>query len=443
MKPMLSLSCITLFPELYKTFFNTSIVGRACNSGIIKTPRIINLFDFVEPSKRIDSPIVGGGAGMLLGTDIIEKGMQEAYSQYQKKPFTIFLAPHGKKLDQVVAHELINTIINDHDGNVVTFAARYEGYDARVESEYADCVISIGDFITMGGDIPALALFEVLLRLLPGVVGKQESVEQDSFTRQLLDAPSFANPDIWHSKAIPTILKTGNHGLVEEWRYKDALYKTIIERFDWWRLWKTPFKERQEVKKNIIPNHYVVLMHNDVVLPHDIVGESSVTSIDIHDIARSSATYGLKGYYIVTRLAAQKAIVEKFLSFWDQGEGREYNKQRSFALSRTACMSELDEVLHDIKLRENGVEPIIIVTSSRREIPHDNFITFHDQKTVWEQKRPVVILLGTAHGLSTDIMNKAHYRLVPLEGFEEFNFLSVRSAAAIIFDRWLGINVKY
>jgi len=432
-------SVVTVFPTLYDGFFSHGLVKKGIEKGIIS----INSVSLIEAAKkkRIDVPIVGHGSGMVLNCSVVE----EAYDSIKKEPGTpppykIFFSPAGKKLTQPLLKEIYQHV-QQKNNHLVLFAGRYEGFDIRSEEEYADIILSVGDFVCNDGDIPAQLFMSAFFRLIPGFVGKEESVINDSFTGSLVDTSHYGKkPSIWKERGVPELLKSGNHQEVDEWRYQNSLQRTANSHFAWWRLNVSSQKEKQDIKK-YIPRHYVLLLHNDVMLPGNIVGESSVTSIDIHDISRSAATYGLSGVFIVTRLVEQQKLVEKFLSFWQKGAGRECNESRAFALRYTKCMGEINEVKEHLKVVE-GVEPIMIATSSRREIPHGKMITYNDQEIIWKLQRPVLFILGTAHGIDPQVMNICDFRLLPIEGFEEFNFLSVRSAAAVIFDRWLGIQSK-
>ena len=428
----------SLFPDLYNAFLKTSIVGKSIEKNIVSV-ELLNLLE-IAGKERIDAPIVGHGSGMILKPEVIENSYNIILEKVQKKPFTIFFSPHGKKLNQNLLKDIFKKV-SDSSQSIVLYSGRYEGFDARVEEEYADEIISIGDFVLMGGDLPAMVFLESFLRLIPNVIGKSESVENDSFYNHLVDSPHYGNPDVWKDKKIPEVLKSGNHQKIIDWRENESLKRTLIGHFDWWRKNVKKQEDKNKAKK-IIPNHYSVLLHNDVMMPDGRVSESSVTSIDIHDIARSSATYGIKKYFIVTRIEAQKKLVEIFLNFWQNGYGIEMNKNRSEAIENVVCVSELCEVIDEIKKIENK-DPICIVTSSRREIPHERMITYFDQEKIWSLNRPVIFIFGTAHGISPQLMNKIDFRLLPIEGINEFNFLSVRSAAAIIFDRWLGINSTF
>jgi hypothetical protein len=213
----------------------------------------------------------------------------------------------------------------------------------------------------------------------------------------------------------------------------------LTNHFDWLRGSKLDRKDLIKVQRQI-PNHYVALVHHDVKLPNGTFGTSSVTSIDIHDIARSATTYGFTGYFVTTPLVDQQEMVNTLLDFWHSDVGIDYNPHRHKALLNVEVKPYLNDVVQKIFEKE-GVEPIIIATSAQLEL-ESNFITYHDQGKIWAHNRPVLLIFGTAGGLSKDILRQCDYLLVPVTGITEFNHLSVRSAAAIIFDRWLGLNPR-
>jgi tRNA (guanine37-N1)-methyltransferase len=428
----MKISIISVFPELYKPFVQTSLIARAQEKGLL-TITVDSLLSFCAPKERIDAPIFGPGAGMLLRPEVVERALEAR--QVDGKAYKIFFSPHGKKLDQ----DLMKTIAQKSmaAGHLMLVPARYEGMDARVEEEYADLVVSIGDFVLMGGDVPAMMLMEGVVRYVPGVVGRQESVEHDSFSGPFVDYPHYTEPLVWHGKEVPPIVRSGNHGAIEAWRQEKAATITIRAHFDWFRSY--PVTQAQiELAQKFVPAHYVALMHGDVVVENKI-GTTSVTSIDIHDIARSCATYGIKKYFVVTPLADQQKIVRRFLEFWEV-EGPEYNKQRSGAVSLVKLLADFDAVVAAIEASE-GKKPLIVATSAKAH-EHPNCITYYDQAKVWELGRPVLMVFGTGGGLSTELLDRCDFVLVPVNGLSAFNHLSVRSAAAIILDRWLGLNPK-
>jgi tRNA (guanine37-N1)-methyltransferase len=155
--------------------------------------------------------------------------------------------------------------------HLILVCPRYEGVDARVEEYYADKVISIGDYVLMGGDLPAQVFIEALLRHLPGVVGNESSVEQESFTGPFLDYPEYGLPVEWKGMEIPEVVRSGDHQRIAKWRCEQACKKTILKRFDWF-VSSSPSKKDLALCLEMIPPHYVVLMHTQVNLKVGHIG---------------------------------------------------------------------------------------------------------------------------------------------------------------------------
>jgi tRNA (guanine37-N1)-methyltransferase len=436
-----NISILTLFPDLYQEFLRTSLIGRAQDRGLLNI-KLTNLFDFCKPNQRIDSPTFGPGAGMILRPDVVEAAINQQEAVFGRA-LRVFFSPQGEKVNQTVLKKL-HTMASERD-HLLLFASRYEGVDARVEEEYADITLSIGDFVLMGGDLPCMMLLEGLSRYVPGVVGRAESVQADSFSGAFVDYPEFTQPVVWHGKQVPEVVRSGNHKEIADWRMQQAASKTVKKHFNWLKQYELSASEKQLAYK-YMPSHYAVLLHGDILLkdpnsPNGTrVGTSSVTSFDLHDISRSSLTYGLKNYFIVTPLKDQQNIVNTLLDFWNMPVGISYNQHRHQAVSRVRLKNNLDEVIATITEQE-GKAPLLIATSAR-EVEHLKKISFYDQAEVWQHDRPVLFLFGTAKGIAPHVVARCDYVLSPIAGFTDFNHLSVRSAAAIVFDRWLGINVK-
>lgn len=432
----MNVSILTVFPDIYSCFLQTSLVRRAQEDALVSI-ETHGFTSFVKPKERIDAPTFGPSAGMLIRPDVVEKAV-ESCEKTHGKALKIFFSPHGKKLDQMLLQSLADRARERN--HLMLIPARYEGMDARVEEHYADEVISMGDFVLMGGDIPAMMLLEGLMRLIPGVIGKQESIERESFSGPFVDHPEYTAPVEWQGMKVPDIVRSGNHAAIESWRKEQAAARTAVHHFDWLRAAKMTDAERDLAKK-YIPNHYAALMHDEVVVRgSDNVGTTSVTSIDLHDIARSAKTYGLEQFFIVTPLQDQKHIVSTLLDFWQKGAGFEYNASRFEAVKHVSLVDSLNAVIADIEKKE-GKRPLVIATSAR-SMAGVPTLSFYDQEIVWEHDRPVLIIFGTGGGLSEECVTRCDYLLKPINGFSSYNHLSVRSAAAIIFDRWLGMNEK-
>jgi tRNA (guanine37-N1)-methyltransferase len=432
----MNISILTVFPALYEQFLETSLLKKATGAGIVDF-NLYRFADCVPPKKRIDEPACGPGAGMVIRPEVVEAAVDVAEKK-SGRAFKIFFSPHGTKLDQKKMRSIVKKISEQNKTHLMLVAARYEGMDLRVEDEYADEIISIGDYVLMGGDLPAMVFLEAFLRLVPGVVGDQESVVEDSFTGPFVDYPNYCLPVQWHDRTIPEILRSGDHKKINVWRTEQAVKRTLASHFDWLR--HSPVTSDQKaLVRSFIPPHYVVLMHDQVMTgPEKIVGTTSVTSLDIHDIARSAATYGIKKYFLVTPLLDQQKIVAQFLEFWHEGGGVTYNESRHVAIKEVVVKASLELTIAAI-FEAEGKMPLVIATSAQKS-PRDNCITFHDQGVVWSHDRPVLLVLGTGRGLTDALLAKVDFVLVPVEGCTDYNHLSVRSAAAIIFDRWLGLN---
>lgn len=437
-KTYMKISILTVFDELYSSFLQTSLIRRAQEQNEVCFD-VKKFTDFVPPKERIDAPTSGPGAGMIIRPEVVEKAV-DCQERKNGIAYKIFFSPKGKRLDQRLLQDIVTDIRTQKRDHLMLIAARYEGMDARVEEQYADRIISIGDFVLMGGDLPAMLFLESFLRLIPGIVGKHESVEHDSFYGAFVDYPEYCLPVFWKSKEMPEIIRSGNHGAIREWRQEKAAQMSVLHHFEWLRAAKLTSQEKALAAK-YVPPHYVVLLHSDVLIgPEKAVGTTSVTSLDIHDIARSARTYGLQGFFIVTPLLDQQKIVQQLLDFWKEGHGITYNPSRHEAVNHVEIKNSLDDVIQTIT-KMHGSEPLLVATSAV-ESEHQGLISFYDQEKVWSQTRPVILLLGTGRGIAASVIQRSNFLLVPVEGFSVYNHLSVRSAAAIIFDRWLGINQK-
>lgn len=430
----MKISILSVFPELYTPFLQTSLIGRAQEKGLVSIDAA-SFFSYVAPKERIDEPTFGHGAGMLMRPEVVEKAVEDK-QQKHGKAYKVFFSPHGTIIDQ----NLIETIVKKASecGHLMLVPGRYEGMDARVEQEYADEIVSIGNFVLMGGDIPAMMLLEGVLRLIPGIVGKSESVVHESFSGPFTDYPEYAPPVVWKGLEVPAVVRSGNHEALKAWRLQEAIKRTVVGHFDWLRKHSLTDDQKRRVKE-AIPNHYVILTHTDVLIGKQDKqpGTSSVTSIDIHDIARACATYGIANFFIVTPLLDQQRVVEVLLDFWQKGVGIDYNKNRHEAVKSVRIMNTIDEVIDHIAAQE-GLKPLVVATSAR-DIGQEKRITFSDHKKVWGLKRPVVFLFGTGQGLVQERVAQCDFMFPPLEGLSSFKHLSVRSAVAVVLDRWLGL----
>lgn len=198
---------ITIFPEIFDSFLKESLLAKAQEKKIIKI-NIHNLRSWADGKHQVvDDKPYGGGPGMVLKIEPIYKALKKIKTN--KKSSVIFLSPRGKKFTQKMAERWAKDL-----NQLVIVSGRYEGVDERVR-KLADERISVGDFITLGGEIPAMAIIESVARLVPGVVGKKESTEK-------LDFPQYTRPEVFKNWRAPKVLLSGNHKKIEEWRKKHS-----------------------------------------------------------------------------------------------------------------------------------------------------------------------------------------------------------------------------
>lgn len=235
---------VTLFPDMFDAFLNQGVTGRAVKKGLIKA-QCFNPRDFTKDKHRtVDDRPYGGGPGMLMMvqplTDAINAAIAAAgqgdsggdlpaefdNSAENHKPKVIYLSPQGRTLDQPAVKHLVQ------NKNLILVAGRYEGIDERVIHTLVDEEISIGDFILSGGEIPAMALMDAVARLVPGVLGHEQSAELDSFEDGLLDCPHYTRPEVLDDMQVPQVLLSGNHEKIRQWRLKQSLGRTWQRRPD-------------------------------------------------------------------------------------------------------------------------------------------------------------------------------------------------------------------
>lgn len=223
--PFMKIDILTLFPKMFTGPFRESIVRRAIDKGLVEIA-IHDLRAWGEGERRsVDDRPYGGGVGMILRVDIIEKAVSEL-KKGSKSTKVILLDATGKKFTQGLARELSQA------QHLIFIAGHYEGFDHRVHEHLVDEIISIGDYVLTGGEIPAMVITDAVVRLLPGVLEKEEAIELESFSEALLEYPQYTRPENYRGWKVPEILLSGNHKEIEKWRKEAALKKTKKVRPD-------------------------------------------------------------------------------------------------------------------------------------------------------------------------------------------------------------------
>ena len=221
------ITVMTLFKETIEHIFDYSIMGRARKNDLVEL-KTIDIREFTESKhKKVDDYPYGGGAGMLMSAqpvyDCYEYIKQNSHG---KPPRVLYMTPQGKVWNQQMAEEF------SKEQNIVILCGHYEGVDQRVIEEIVTDEVSIGDFVLTGGELPAVLIADSIIRLLPGVLGKQESFEEESFSDGLLEYYHYTRPPVFRGKGVPSVLLSGNHKLIDEHRRQEAIINTYNKRPD-------------------------------------------------------------------------------------------------------------------------------------------------------------------------------------------------------------------
>jgi tRNA (guanine37-N1)-methyltransferase len=216
---------ITLFPELFPGPLGASVIGRGAAQGLWSL-RLTQLRDFAtDKHHSVDDTPAGGGAGMVLKPDVLAAAIDAVSHQNDPRP-RLLMSPRGKPLTQARVRALAN------GPGVVIVCGRFEGVDERVIEARNLEEVSIGDYVLAGGDVAAMVLLEAVVRLLPGVLGKDESHAEESFETGLLEYPHYTRPQSFEGREIPAVLTSGDHGKVAEWRAEQSRMLTKARRPD-------------------------------------------------------------------------------------------------------------------------------------------------------------------------------------------------------------------
>ncbi len=215
----------TLFPQLVTPYLEEALLHRAIERGLLEVEtRDLRRFAG-NRTGRVDDAPYGGGAGMVIRVDVAAAAVREAQQDDPPPDETVLLSPAGQPLDQALVEHFAGL------RHLALLSGRYEGFDARAEG-LVTREVSVGDFVLMGGELPALCILEAVARLQPGALGDADSHLQDSFTTGLLDYPEYTRPLAFEGAAVPEVLRSGHHARIDAWRRREALKRTLMRRPD-------------------------------------------------------------------------------------------------------------------------------------------------------------------------------------------------------------------
>lgn len=233
---------LTLFPEMIQQTLSYSIMGRAQKEGHISV-EAINIRDYtLNKQKHVDDYPYGGGAGMVMQAQPIYDAYQ-SIAEKAKGARVVYMTPQGRPFTQRIAEEL------SKEENLVFLCGHYEGIDERIIEEIVTDEISLGDFVLTGGELAAITIIDAVSRLVPGVLGKEDSFADESFSDGLLEYPQYTRPPVFHGKEVPEILLSGHHANIAKWRREQSLIRTVKKRPDLLETAELTAKERQFVER--------------------------------------------------------------------------------------------------------------------------------------------------------------------------------------------------
>jgi tRNA (guanine37-N1)-methyltransferase len=223
---MLSITVVTLFPEMFRAVTDYGVTGRAMEHGLVDL-RLVNPRDFTsDRHHQVDDRPYGGGPGMVMMVEPLRAAIRAAREGFEPKARTVYLSPQGKRLDQ----DGLNGFAKREA--VVLVCGRYEGLDERLITTEVDEEWSIGDYVLSGGELAAMVLVDGITRLLPGALGHKDSAREDSFMDGLLDCAHYTRPERVDDLGVPDVLLSGNHEAIRRWRLKESLGRTWLRRPD-------------------------------------------------------------------------------------------------------------------------------------------------------------------------------------------------------------------
>lgn len=217
---------LTLFPEMFPAVLDASILGIAARKSLVEY-HVQNIRDYTaDKHRKVDDRPYGGGPGMVMACQPVFDCYEAVRDMAEPEGRLLLLTPKGRRFDHGMAEEL------SAERRILLLCGRYEGFDQRIHDGLPVEEVSIGDFVLSGGEVPAMAIIDAVVRLVPGVLGHEESAVQDSFSDGMLDHPHYTRPPVFRGVSVPEVLLRGNHAEIERWRAEQARRSTEQARSD-------------------------------------------------------------------------------------------------------------------------------------------------------------------------------------------------------------------
>lgn len=415
----MKITVITAFPELMRNYLASSVLGRGIAAGKLEA-EVVDIRDFSEGSYRQIDDYCYGSGGMMLMAEPLARAVESVSGG--AKPYVVYPSPQGVRLHQELVEDLAR---KEH---LVIVCGHYEGVDERFTEKYVDMEISLGDFVLTGGEMPAMAIVDAVSRLIPGVVGSESSVEEDSFYSGMLDTPHYTRPAQWRGERVPEVLLNGDAKAIERWRRRQSVERTLDRRPD--------IAGRAGIIPWLSGGAYVMEVHYPVLDKRGEKSSTAITGMDLHDIARACRTYGIKKYLLVTPIAQQREMAKRIAGHWTSGWGADYNPDRREAFSTLKIFASVQKAIAWTEEKEK--KPVFkIATTAKRHAGAQHWLTL--KREILRRDHSPLIIFGTGWGLHDEVMEMADAVMTPICGGKDgWNHLSVRSAVSITLDRFFG-----
>ncbi len=383
----MKVTVITAFPELLEPFRIHGVIGKAVEKGILEIV-CVNPRDHANGQYgQIDDYAYGSG-GMVLMAEPLARAVDEA--RKGSPAVVLYPGPQGIPLEQ---HLVESLAVNEH---IVIVCGRYEGVDERFVDEYVDLEISIGDYVLTGGELPAMVIVDAVARMIPGVVGQESAVEEDSFFRGMLDTPHYTRPSEWRGRKVPEVLTGGDHEAIRSWRRSRSVDRTVERRPD--------IVAAANIGPYLDKGVYVILVPAGEALPEDVQAAAS-----------ASASFGCGRLLCIV------------------GDGDERKRIQTLAGEGVKVVPSIGGAFSWIRKREK-TDPFVIIPGSGAVSEH--WIEIKRKALV--SGRPVVFVIGLCDykkipaGIEVAVLG-------PITGGKgETSLLEARETAAVILDRFLG-----
>jgi len=391
---MVRFTIITAFPDFFSSFLSTGIVGKGVKGGLVQVD-VVDLRSFGKGEYRQIDDYAFGSGGMVLMAEPLEEALNSVRGE-EKKVFVVYPSPQGTLLTQEVVESLF------HQPHVVILCGRYEGIDERFIEREADLEVTIGDCVLTGGEIPAMAIIDAVARLIPGVVGREEAVAEDSFYRGMLDHPHYTRPSSWSEMNVPEVLLSGNSAEILNWRRRQAVLRTISRRPE--------LLSRSSLRGYMQSGFYLSFEYEGYGVEQ------------IKDLAALCESYGAARILLTVKSPENREILRQAIA--TDFPGRDKIK----------LMPSLNRTLDWVKEKEKAANFPLCVVSVRDEPGEGARHWLEIKRLIFESGRPVLFCFSGEKEGNAPPLGCLALPMLPIEGGN----LPFCGKFAVILDRFLG-----